>query len=199
MYAVRVFNPFFIQQNSIPTLTLMVHELKHFGKGFPEFSDENFKSLLISQLVNLKTMSQVPFDWESMESSKQYNMRKMKKKQHDLKRNMLQQIDGLQITVGETLGKLQEYEDWKDDPVKLAKRIVGWWQSMKMNNPKLISGWLEALVLVLLVQTSSCSVERIFSQLQYIRRSCGPKMLESTLELRTLLRCQHGKGDDFEI
>ena len=117
----------------------------------------------------------------------------MKKKQRDLKRNMLQQIDGLQITVGETLGRLQEYEDWKDDPGELARRIVGWWQSMNMNNPKLISGWVEALVLVLvlLVQTSSCSVERIFIQLQFIRRSCGPRMLESTLELRTLLRCQH--------
>ena len=146
----------FFQQNSIVTLTLLVHELRHFGKGFPEFSDDTFKSLLISQLASLKAMSQVTFDWEAMESSKQYQLRKMKKKQRDLKRAMLQQIEGLQTTVGETLGRLQEYEDWKDDPGKLARRIVGWWQSMNMNNPKLISAWVEALVLVLLVQTSSC-------------------------------------------
>ena len=57
-------------------------------------------------------MSQVTFDWESMECSKQYQVRKMKKKQRDLKRAMLQQIEGFQTTVGETLGRLQEYEDW---------------------------------------------------------------------------------------
>ena len=70
---------------------------------------------------------------------------------------------------------------------------------MNINNPKLISIWIEALVLVVLVQTSSCSVKQTFSQLQFIRRSCGPRMLESTLELRTLLCCQHGKGDGFEM
>ena len=80
MYAVRVFNPFFIQQNSIATLTLLVHELRHFGKGFPEFSDDTFKSLLISQLTSLKAMSQVTFDWKAMECSKQYQVRKMRKK-----------------------------------------------------------------------------------------------------------------------
>ena len=58
----------------------------------------------------------------------------------------------------------------------------------------------ESLVVVLLImQTCSCIVKQTFSQFQLIRRSCGQRILESTLELRTLLRCQHGKGDNFEM
>jgi len=55
----------------------------------------------------------------------------------------------------------------------------------------------QALTLILVVQTSSCSVERLFSQVQYITRACGHAMLESTLEVRTIMRHQIGKGYDY--
>ena len=70
-------------------------------------------------------MSQLPFDWEAIKRSKQYNIRKIERKRHDLKRTMLQQIDGLQNIAGEIFGRSQEYEDWKDNPNELARIIVG--------------------------------------------------------------------------
>ena len=62
-----------------------------------------------------------------------------------------------------------------------------------------ISHFVKALILIVLVQTSSCSVERVFSQLQFIQRACGCGMLEATLELCTKLRFQHGKGNDYDF
>ena len=183
MYACRLFDPFFVQENNIATLSLLVDELKHFGKGFPEFVDDDFKIALKSELHALKAMSTVAFDWNGIEEAKQYEMRKLKKKHREQKRATLRQINGLENVEGLTIGRSQDYDDWKNDPGELARRIVGWWQSMSQRNPTKISIFVQSLVLVVLVQTSSCSVERTFSRVQFIRRACGPRMLESTLEL----------------
>ena len=44
--------------------------------------------------------------------------------------------------------------------------------------------FLEAIVLVVLVQVSSAAAERVFSQLKLVRDTCGDNMLEKLLELR---------------
>ena len=47
----------------------------------------------------------------------------------------------------------------------------------------------EAVRLVVLVQTSSASIERVFSQVKRILASVGENILEDNLELRLLRRC----------
>ena len=55
-----------------------------------------------------------------------------------------------------------------------------------------------ALRLVVLIQLSSCSVERVFSRLKHIRDVVGDNMnmLEDIWEIRLLLQC-NGELDDF--
>ena len=148
MYACRLFDPFFVQENNIATLSLLVDELKHFGKGFPEFVDDDFKIALKSELHALKAMSTVAFDWNGIEEAKQYEMRKLKKKHREQKRATLRQINGLENVEGLTIGRSQDYDDWKNDPGELARRIVGWWQSMSQRNPTKISALVKTWVLI---------------------------------------------------
>ena len=47
-----------------------------------------------------------------------------------------------------------------------------------------------ALCLIVLIQLSSCSVERVFSRLKHIRDAIGDNMLESDIsEIRLFLQC----------
>ena len=47
----------------------------------------------------------------------------------------------------------------------------------------------EAVRLVVLVQTSSASIERVFSMVKRILASVGDSILEDNLELRLIRRC----------
>jgi len=105
--------------------------------------------------------------------------------------------DGDDYVDVEVTTRSQDYDDWKHDPGERARRIVGWWRIMNEAKKSKIQSLHKALTLILVVQTSSCSVERLFSQLQYIRRACGHAMLEATLEVRTMMRHQIGKGYDY--
>ena len=57
----------------------------------------------------------------------------------------------------------------------------------------------EAILLVVLVQPSSGASERCFSQLNFIRRVIGDKVLTDMFECRTMLRCNKNLGDDYEV
>jgi hypothetical protein len=96
-------------------------------------------------------------------------------------------------------GDNRYYDSWKYDPGKRARRIWGWWITwFNTNNTIFVKSSL-AHPLVVLVQASSVASERVFSQLQYIRSVCGDKLLEEVLNLRTLIRCNAGLLDNFDI
>jgi hypothetical protein len=199
MYACRLFNPFFIKSNNIQTLSSLVDNLNYFGKGFSEvFEGNNFLDGIKKEIEYVKRLADIEFDWENIDESRQYKQRQNRKKQREKKRLSLIQNDvGINDVYGDNDGRINDYDDWKEDPGELARRIYGWWCVQYKLCPKKIYYFTLALRLVVLVQTSSCSVERIFSQLQYIRRVCGHAVLESTLELRCQMRYQRGKGIDF--
>ena len=56
----------------------------------------------------------------------------------------------------------------------------------------------KAIRLVVLMQPSSAPCERVFSQLTFIRKTVGDKILGENLELRTLIRCNNNLRDDFK-
>jgi hypothetical protein len=55
------------------------------------------------------------------------------------------------------------------------------------------------LRLIVLAQPSSAATQRVFSQLQFIRRVCGEAIVEDVVCMWTLVRCNHGLCDDFEL
>jgi hypothetical protein len=56
-----------------------------------------------------------------------------------------------------------------------------------------------AFRLIVLAQPSSAATERVFSQLQFIRRVSGNAMMEDVVCMRNLVRCNQGHCDDFEL
>ena len=76
--------------------------------------------------------------------------------------------------------------DWKLDAGEYAQRIWYWWKPMKDKYP--FHGL--AIRLVVLAQLSSCSVERVFSALDRIRRVTGENIKADMMEiLRLMLQC----------
>merc|ERR1712087_77822 len=73
---------------------------------------------------------------------------------------------------------------WKDDSIKKARRVWEWWRA---HHHKLIYFSLAAR-LVALVQISSASVERVFSQVKLIVETIGVRALEDTMETRLMSR-----------
>ena len=90
------------------------------------------------------------------------------------------------------------HDNWQNDPAERARRIYHWWVTHITADRSKMFYFSEALRLIVLVQPSSAAVERVFSQLQYIRHICGDKMLADMLNLRLLLRCNDGLEDSFD-
>ena len=75
---------------------------------------------------------------------------------------------------------------WKDDPIERARRIWEWWRAKRCTQ---LHHFTWAARLVALVQVSSASVERIFSQVKLIVETTGDNPLEETLTTRLMERC----------
>ncbi len=76
-------------------------------------------------------------------------------------------------------GTIDDDVTWKDDPIESARRVWEFWRVHRKNAN--IFHIAKAACLIALVQISSASVERIFSQMKLIRDCCGDSMLEETL------------------
>ena len=79
--------------------------------------------------------------------------------------------------------------DWYDDPGEKGRRIWEWWRSRLLDEICPFVYFKEAVRLVVLVQTSSASIERVFSEVKRILASVGDSILEDNLELRLFRRC----------
>ena len=79
------------------------------------------------------------------------------------------------------------HKTWKDDYIEMARRVWEWWQSNHAVPG--IPSFAVAARLVALVQVSSASVERIFSQVKLVCEATGVTPLKETAECRVLQRC----------
>jgi hypothetical protein len=84
-------------------------------------------------------------------------------------------------------GKIANNVTWKDDPIKTARHVWEFWRVHRKNVA--IFHIAKAARLIALVQISSASGERIFSQMKQIQDSCGDSMLEETFFGRVCERC----------
>ena len=85
--------------------------------------------------------------------------------------------------------RVERPRDWHDDPGEKGRRIWEWWRSRLLDEICPFVYFKEAVRLVVLVQTSSASIERVFSEVKRILASVGESILEDNLELRLLRRC----------
>ena len=82
-----------------------------------------------------------------------------------------------------------------DDPIEKARRVWEWW---RVNNAfPGIHYFATAARLIALVQVSSASVERIFSQLKLICKVTGDSPLEETVTYHVLQRCNDYSVSDL--
>ena len=89
--------------------------------------------------------------------------------------------------------------DWKQDVGERSRRIYEWWKALMNARNGDIPAFQEAVRLVAITQVSSASVERVFSQLTFIRRAVGDNTLRDLIELRAYIRCNHGLTGQFKI
>jgi hypothetical protein len=78
---------------------------------------------------------------------------------------------------------------WQDDPKEVARRVWQWWVANNGNFHYLSI----AVRLIVLVQTSSASAERAFSQLGLILDGLGNCALDDVVELRLFERVNREK------
>ena len=141
--------------------------------GFRQF-DESFIDKLCKEQGKVVKEAKRDHDLDRIPASRQYQTRLQKR----IRRKKLP-THGTEA-------------DWKKDAGEYAQRIWQWWKPRKDKYP--YHGL--AIRLVVLLQLSSCSVERVFSKLEAIRVRTSCNLKEDMTEVRLLLQC-NGELDEL--
>jgi len=134
-------------------------------------------------MKHLWFLSQSPFDWNALDGAGEYN---------DSLASKIRHRGGTAPTPG---ARDVLPGDWKGDPTERGRRLWLWWR-IRVYELKDFLAFRIVLRLVALIQPSSASMERVFSQLQLILFTCGGNVLEETLESRCFERCNK---NDFPL
>ena len=157
--AVQCFDPLFINNNDQVTLQVLVRDLVHLGLYN---IDTECINGMISELQKLKDEAKdCKNEFDLLEGAEEYNNKLHNKN----KKN------------GST-------EVWQDDNAEYAHRIWKWWKSRKHK----FVYFIKAIKLVALIQTSSASVERVFSQVKIIIDTVGSVAIKDNIEYRVMSR-----------
>ena len=89
--------------------------------------------------------------------------------------------------------------DWKQDVGERSRRVYDWWRTVMLEKSDEIPHFQKAVMLAVLAQPSSAAVERVFSQLTFIRRAVGDLTTRDVMELRAFIRCNNNLLDDFVV
>jgi len=167
-HAARVLNPLIAAEMSNVQVEEAVRQLKEFG--FDEFRDgggiiDEIVKEIPNYLARVRSTG-VQF-WNSVEGADEYDVK-------------------LAAKAVEEPEKYQNFT-WKSDPIEKARRIWEWWR-VNHNHPGMFH-FAQAARLVALVQVSSASVERVFSQVKLICETTGVSPLEQNLQIRLFERC----------
>jgi hypothetical protein len=193
----QLFDPFYLATCDVQAANLLVEKLKHFKR--PDFTDEfldNLKKEIPEAIKHSKTV----FDWEDVAKSQQYARRFNNRQIRTRQRVAYAEVghaENVNLVDRLPRGRETVYATWKDDPGERARRIWLWWIPRLLTEKFRFKHFACALKTIVINQISSASVERVFSQLNFIVRAMGTAMLEDTLEMRLMHRCNHGLDDDF--
>lgn len=172
--AAQIFDPIFLSKQSTADIVTVLHYLadKLLVSNFRHFN-EKFMDRLKKEMPGLVKEAKSDHDLDRIPSTRQHQTRMQTK----IKRKKLPKDTVL---------------DWKKDAGEYAQRIWKWW---KPRNDKFPCHGL-AIRLIVLAQLSSCSVERVFSKLERIRKATGDSLKEDMCEIRLMLQV-NGDLDDM--
>lgn len=175
--AVAMFDPTFLNGMSEADIVLklfeMVDNLKFFN--YTKHFKESFLKRLKKEIKDVVAEATLNGSLEDIKPSQKYITR-MKLR---IKRKQLRNDDGI---------------TWREDDAEYSRRIWEWWKTRVGKFPY----HSLALRLIVLTQTSSCSVERVFSRLKLIREICGERLKEDITLFRILLQCNGDLGELLE-
>jgi hypothetical protein len=203
--ACKVFDTLYLATDPpMEVLYSLVDDLEYFD--YPEF-DEEFRADLKKEIPEAIQLAKGEFDWEALPGSKQYRQRvlgRARREQHRIAiANAEENTDAppdaaIPAQPQVHPNDIGNYDSWQEDAGERSRRIWEWWRAWFLSGNKFLK-IRHAMRLIVLAQPSSAATERVFSQLQFIRRVCGDAMLEDVLCMRTMVRCNHGLCDDFEL
>ena len=172
----QIFDPLFIAGITLTAGYLLIDDLLRFG--FEEFTPQFMKGLKI-ELPKVTSQAKEDFPWDTLPGAEKYDadLRKDLEAREGRAPNPATRVPERQVT-------------WQEDPNERARRIWLWWK-VRVHDVQEFRFFNVALRLVALVQPSSCSLERDFSQLKLIVDACG-QMLQGSLESRMYERCNNG-------
>ena len=157
--AAQLFNPLEARGKEAEWLVDRADSLLCFG--FPVFLRESFMEALKGELQTYKQLVCENINWEAMEGASAYDKK----------------LKSANVNLGEE-------KEWTGGAIEVARRTFEWWGTMQERLPNMAM----AVRQVVLVQTSSASVERVFSLLGLILKAIGCKALDETMELRVFER-----------
>jgi hypothetical protein len=171
-----IFDPMFLAEITVTAAHLLINDLLRFG--FEEFNPQ-FISGMKLELKKLMTQAKQDFPWDTLPGAAKYDADVTK---------------AVEARLSDALDPATRVPNtpltWREDPNERARRIWLWWK-VRVYEVQDYRFFNVALRLVALVQPSSCSLERDFSQLKVIVDACG-QMLQGTLESRMYERCNNG-------
>jgi hypothetical protein len=167
---------------------------------FPEFTEE-FLAGMKAELPEVIRHAQQPFDFSKVDGAEAYDAalaRRLLKKAYQAAAASSSSSSSSSsrpaaddeddpVSARET-----QFDKWEDDPMEMSRRIWEWWRA-RLCGVSVFKYWSLAVRLVVLVQTSSARMERIFSQLKLILETIGYSALEKTVEGRLLVRVNKGQ------
>lgn len=173
--AARVFNPLLVAATmTIADIEMAVKALRHF----------NFDEFRIGNGIIEDMIKQIPVYMAPVKSTVQ---------------SYWNDVEGAKSMIKDRANKVTKHPEkynvnymWKKDPIEKSRRIWEWWRA---NHIVLsINYFVLAVRLVVLVQISSASVERIFSQVKLICDAIGVSGLEETI-----VACMYERCNDYSI
>jgi hypothetical protein len=176
--------PIVMKEVSTETATDFINDLRSFN--FPEFNDSFLKGLGKEIPLFMKHVN-AEFDWDAVVGAKEYDKKLQEKK---LAAELLAVYNSSSSTnrvFSEIYTDESHIKSWKDDASECARRVWEWWRSRLVGSNTFMY-FPTALRLIILVQSSSAFIERVFSQLKLIIEQIGEAALESTLEARAFVR-----------
>ena len=176
--ACGVFDPLVLKDLTVAQAQVFLSQLCK--SGFSEFCDPTFMADVESDLNEAMAEAKKidTFDWSTIPGCDEY----------DTKLSATAQ-KGMDDCIARK-DCMQTVKSWREDPIERARRSWAWWKRFFI--AKKLQFWGHAMRLVVLVQPSSASIERAFSQLKQIVDACGETMLKETFEYRMLRRVNHG-------
>ena len=156
-FSFKLFDPLFLKGKGgyIEVLRTIADELFNFD--YAQF-DDNFIEDMKKEILLAVEHANREFNWDDIKPTVKYKTRIYR----NIKRMQLQNDDEL---------------DSKYDTGERACHIWEWWRMRIMHNER-FNFFRKVLILVVLSQVSSYSVERLFLQLNLMRDTCGDSMLE---------------------